>query len=392
MKKRESLLTIGLVGPFGSGKSTLTKIIEEQGFSSVRLSQFIEEEIKKKNIQGDNKRKILQDVGNSLRKQYGADILTKKALELAVRNHASLLVIDGIRNVGEIEYLKKNSTCFIVGITSDVKARYKRLQNVQGRQSTSFVEFVRFESRERGKGQRQNGQQAAKCWEMRDFEIINDTSVAALGEKTVSLVALLKKNQMRVILLGPPGAGKSTQGKLLSQQFNLPWISVGELLREAYKHGLPAGVEWWERYGSKGVNAPISLKFGLLEKKMNESKKGYVLDDFPRTREDLEALKEHILRTRSSIDRVILIDVTEKISIRRILKRWTTNSKRGAARYDDSPYILKIRIREGYKRELPLVKEYFRKDNLLVEIDGNGRKTIHDVNREIIQAIIRGKT
>src|SRR3990167_1735093 len=113
MKKRESLLTIGLVGPFGSGKSTLTKIIEEQGFSSVRLSQFIEEEIKKKNIQGDNKRKILQDVGNSLRKQYGADILTKKALELAVRNHASLLVIDGIRNVGEIEYLKKNSTCFI---------------------------------------------------------------------------------------------------------------------------------------------------------------------------------------------------------------------------------------------------------------------------------------
>ena len=69
-----------------------------------------------------------------------------------------------------------------------------------------------------------------------------------------------------------------------------------------------------------------------------------------------------------------------------------TGSKRGVARYDDSPYVVKIRIREGYKRELPYMREYFEDKNLLVEIDGNGRKTVHDVNREILHAIIHGKT
>ena len=383
---------IGIIGPFGGGKSTVAKIIEQRGFFSVRLSQFIEEEITKRNLKADSGRKLLQDVGNALRKQYGPGVLTKKALEKAREKGATKLVVDGIRNVAEIEYLRKFGKCFILGVTSDVRTRYGRLQDLHAKQVRSFQEFVRLEQRERGKGQKENGQQAAKCWALRDFEILNNTTVADLKKDVTSLLTLLEKKPLRVILLGPPGAGKSTQGKLLSQQLHLPWLSVGELFRDAYKRGMPAGIEWWDSYGSKGVNAPISLKFGWLETKMGESKQGYVLDDFPRTREDLEALKKHMSRTRTKIDRVILINVSERISLRRILKRWMTGSKRGVARYDDSPYVVKIRIREGYKRELPYMREYFEDKNLLVEIDGNGRKTVHDVNREILHAIIHGKT
>lgn len=383
---------IGLVGPFGSGKSTVAKVLERKGFFSVRLSQFIEEEIAKRNLKGHSRRKLLQDVGNALRKQYGPDVLSKKALEKAHKNGALKLVVDGIRNVAEIEYLNKHGKCFIVGVTSDVRTRYGRLQDLHGKQVSSFEEFVRLEQRERGRGQRENGQQSAKCWALRDLEILNDTTVADLEKNVTSLLTLLEKKQLRVILLGPPGAGKSTQGRLLSQQLHLPWLSIGELLRDAYKRGVPIGIEWWEKYGSKGVNAPIGLKFGLLENKMGESRQGYILDDFPRTREDLESLKKHIAHTRTKIDRVILINVTERISLRRILKRWMSGSKRGVARYDDSPYVVKIRIREGYKRELPYVREYFKGNNLLVEVDGNGRKTVYDVNREILHAIIHGKT
>lgn len=392
MRRKDSLFVIGLVGPFGSGKSTVARMIERKGFFSVRLSQFIEEEIEKENIQGSNRRKLLQDIGNNLRKQHGADVLTKKALEAARSNHASRLVVDGIRNTAEIAYLKKHGVCFIFGVTSDAKVRYERLQRLGEKRFISFKEFVRLESRERGKGQKRNGLQAAKCWELRDFEIPNDTTVADLQKNVTSFLALLEKKQLRVILLGPPGAGKSTQGKLLFQQLHLPWLSVGEILRDAYRKGVPVGIEWWEQYGSKGINAPIGLKFGLLEDKMSESSQGYILDDFPRTREDIEALRKHISRTKTKIDRVILINVSERISLRRILKRWTTGSKRGVARYDDSPYVVKIRIREGYKRELPYVREYFKNNNLLVEIDGNDRKTVHDVNREILHAIIHGKT
>lgn len=196
-----------------------------------------------------------------------------------------------------------------------------------------------------------------------------------------------KTNLKRIILLGPPGAGKSTQGRLLAKKLKIPWISIGELLRESYQKGYVEGNEWWIKYGSKGLNAPIELKFSILEKRLISAKNGFVLDDFPRTREDLDALKGYLDWSKVKIDKVILIDVSERTSVRRILRRWRIAKKRGIERYDDSPYVLKVRIKEGYKKELPIMLQYFEKQKLLVNVEGNGRHTIREVYKKILSAL-----
>lgn len=381
------MLIIGLVGPFGGGKTSTAKYLVEKGFFNVRLSQFIEEEIEKRKLGSVKDRKLLQDVGNELRKVHGSDILAKKALKQAMDKKVSKLVIDGIRNVDELKLLKNQDPAYIFGIDADQKLRLLRLRESKERIQLTKEEFIKLEAREKGKGQRGNGLQEKQCWKLRDFEILNNESKHILFQQVDQILELIDREAIRIILLGPPGAGKSTQGRLLARKLNVPWISMGELLRDAYKKGTPEGIEWWEKFGSKGLNAPIALKNKILEKRLLKANNGFILDDFPRTREDLEAHKEYITKVKVKIDKVILIKVPEKTSISRVLKRWKRGVQRGVARYDDSLFVLKVRIKEGYKKELPYVIDYFQQKRLLTFIDGNGRKTVDQVNREIINTI-----
>jgi dephospho-CoA kinase len=137
------LLIIGLVGPFGSGKSTVAKHLVEKGFFTVRLSQFIEEEIEKRKMGSIKDRKLLQDVGNELRKKYGSDILVKKALKRAMEQKISKLVVDGIRNVEELKYLKNQDPGYIFGIDADQKLRLLRLRKSKERIQLTKDEFIR---------------------------------------------------------------------------------------------------------------------------------------------------------------------------------------------------------------------------------------------------------
>lgn len=167
---------IGLVGPFGSGKTTVASFLEKKGFCRVRLSGFIEEEIIKRNLGSPKDRSILQDVGNELRKNFGNSVLAKRAVDFARSQKARKIVVDGIRNISEIKYLKKQGKCSILGITADLDSRYTRLKKSKSKNIISKKEFTRLEIREKGKGQKNNGLQASKCFEMKDYVISNDKS------------------------------------------------------------------------------------------------------------------------------------------------------------------------------------------------------------------------
>lgn len=187
---------------------------------------------------------------------------------------------------------------------------------------------------------------------------------------------------MIIIFLGPPGAGKGTQAKLLGQKLNIPVISIGQLLREAYRKGIPEGHQWWEIYGRRGLNAPMRLKSKILTEALTQAKTGFILEGFPKTQEDLDALQKYLQDKDQKIDRVFHLTVSDQVSLERILARKTKGELEGRVRDDDKAEILKIRINQGYRQDLPLILDHFRRLGVLEEVLGEQEEEI--VHREIL--------
>lgn len=180
---------------------------------------------------------------------------------------------------------------------------------------------------------------------------------------------------MIIIFLGPPGAGKGTQARLLAQKLNLPVISMGQLLREACTKGTSEGKEWWENYGRRGLNAPMKLKSKILTGALNRAATGFILEGFPKTQEDLGALQKYLQEKAQKVDRVFHLVISENVAFRRILARREKGEK---VRDDDDLEILKTRLEVGYRQDLPLILDHFRHLGVLEELDGEQEgETIH---------------
>ena len=117
------LKVIGLVGPMASGKGLVADYLVSQGYTYFRLSDVIKEEITKRKLPTD--RKTFQDLGNELRKNFGSDILVKRIFE---KNPEGKIVLDGIRNPGEVKYLKTTLQAEIIGINATPEKRYQFVQ------------------------------------------------------------------------------------------------------------------------------------------------------------------------------------------------------------------------------------------------------------------------
>ncbi len=190
-------MIIGLTGTIGSGKSEISRYLKTCGFSYVTISDLIREELRKRNL--PLKREELQNLGNELRKLHGNNYWAKKAIETIGLNKDG--VIDGIRNIGEIEELRNLPNSFIIGIDAPENIRLMRAKRrkriIEGRLSSdsrSENEFKRIELRDRGLDEPSHGQQVLKCIEMADYVIINDSSLKALQENISSIVEKLKKS------------------------------------------------------------------------------------------------------------------------------------------------------------------------------------------------------
>jgi adenylate kinase len=129
---------------------------------------------------------------------------------------------------------------------------------------------------------------------------------------------------MRIILLGPPGAGKGTQAKLLIERLAIPQISTGDMLRAAVKDGTPLGRQA-KAYMDRGALVPDEVIIGLVRERLQapDCERGYVLDGFPRTLAQAEALEKTLGELRLNLDHVLCLDVPSEELVARIAGRRT---------------------------------------------------------------------
>jgi len=188
---------------------------------------------------------------------------------------------------------------------------------------------------------------------------------------------------MIIVFIGPPYAGKNTQGKLLSQKFgNMPILSMGHLIREARESGDKTFIKAYREYSLKGLHLPTIIKFPLLRKKMDQTKDGFILDNFPATKDDLKILNDYLLGTNKKIDRAIYLNISQEE-----MKKRLENAFRG--RKDDDPSVVNIR-REIQDQDRIPVLEFYKNQNLLLEINGEG--DIAAIHKEIMKELSKSSS
>lgn len=164
------------------------------------------------------------------------------------------------------------------------------------------------------------------------------------------------------IFLGPPFSGKETQTIPLSNELEIPVFSMGSLIREARETD-PKIDEAFQKYSLNSMHVPIEIKFDLLRKRMDSSPNGFILDNFPATSEDLDALNTYISTHELKVNKVFYLSISKDT----IRERFENNPQRGRA--DDTlETVLKRREIQG--EDIKPVLENFKREDILIEIDG----------------------
>jgi adenylate kinase len=176
---------------------------------------------------------------------------------------------------------------------------------------------------------------------------------------------------MRLILLGPPGAGKGTQAQRLVQKHGIVQLSTGDMLRAAVAAGTPIGLKAKDIMANGGL-VPDEVVVGIIADRIEEpdAKKGFILDGFPRTVPQAEALDELLKKKHVKLDAVVELRVNESALIARVETRVAQMRERGEnVRVDDTPEVLTKRLASYRAQTEPLVHYYSEKRKLMT-IDG----------------------
>lgn len=179
---------------------------------------------------------------------------------------------------------------------------------------------------------------------------------------------------MRLVLLGPPGAGKGTQAVLLSEKLGVPHISTGDLFRANIGEETELGLEA-KQYLDAGDLVPSSITNRMVEARVAEpdATNGFVLDGFPRTVDQAEALEDILASLNTRLDAVLSIVVPEDVVVERMLSR---------GRADDSEDVIRNRMKVYREETEPLLDHY---GDLVVTVDGVGG--IDEVNNRALRAL-----
>lgn len=171
---------VGLVGPLASGKGVVAKYFIERGFLGLRVSDPIKYEVVSRRLEVT--RQTMQDVGNEFRELYGSDYWAKK---LSERIDTRDVVVDGLRNPGEVVLFKEQYNAYILGVNASSEKRFELVKFRQKKgDPKTWEEFIRLESRDRGVGENEFGQQVSRCLDMADMVLENEGSEEDLLRKT----------------------------------------------------------------------------------------------------------------------------------------------------------------------------------------------------------------
>ncbi|MDJ0787342.1 MAG: adenylate kinase [Myxococcota bacterium] len=184
----------------------------------------------------------------------------------------------------------------------------------------------------------------------------------------------------RLLLLGPPGAGKGTQAKILVERLGIPQISTGDMLRAAVSAGTPVGVEA-KSYMDAGKLVPDEVVIGVAEERLrqDDAGSGFILDGFPRTVAQAEALDALLEKLSVRLECCVSLTVDEDELVGRLLKRAEIEG-----RSDDNEESIRTRMQEYRAKTEPLVA-YYREHGVLAEVDGLG--DIEEVAKRVEGAI-----
>ncbi len=212
---------------------------------------------------------------------------------------------------------------------------------------------------------------------------------------------------MNLIIIGPPGSGKGTQGGLVAERYHIPQISTGDILREAVRNGSPLGLKA-KAFMVRGELVPDEVVIGIIEDRLMQGDcgKGFLLDGFPRTVAQAEALEEMLGKRGLALDHVINIEIEMEELIRRLMGRRTCSrcgamyhllfnppKKEGICdqcggslyeRDDDKEETIRSRL-DVYSQQTGPVIQYYASQGLVRSINGIGH--IDDIFHRILEAI-----
>ena len=212
---------------------------------------------------------------------------------------------------------------------------------------------------------------------------------------------------MNLMLFGAPGAGKGTQAKFLIEKYNIPQISTGDILRAAIVDKTDMGMEA-KNFMDAGKLVPDSTIIGIIKDRLAQAdcKNGFILDGFPRTLGQAEALTQLMETMKISLDKVISLNVPDELIVGRITGRrvcascgasfhveFNPSKKEGVCDYcegeltirkDDNEETVKSRLASYHEQTTPLI-EFYTKMGVFIQLDGT--KDVADVTSDMIKAL-----
>ena len=185
---------------------------------------------------------------------------------------------------------------------------------------------------------------------------------------------------IRILLIGPPGAGKGTQAALLAKHFGIPAISTGDIFRENVRNETPLGLEA-KAFMDRGEYVPDSLTNALVRDRLNQEDAvaGFLLDGYPRTIDQVEELDDILEETDKKLDVVVQLTADSEELLRRLSGR-----AQEQGRSDDTPEVIKRRLDVYEEQTAPLIDIYASR-SLVAKVNGLGE--IGDVTNRIIEVL-----